>query len=56
MTTPAEIARQLDHNGYLVIPRRLGPDGLAAARAEIGDMLAKARCMDRAALDPLASG
>lgn len=74
MTTPAEITRRLDRDGYVVLPQRLGTDVLAAARTEIGDMLAtadwgsgfdgsrtrriwallaKTRCMDPAALDPL---
>jgi hypothetical protein len=73
----AEITRRLDRDGFAVLPRRLDPDVLAAARAEIGDMaaaadwgtgfdgsrtrrvwavLAKARCMDQAALDPLVLG
>lgn len=71
---PSEVLRRLDHSGYAVVPRRLGEEALAAAQAEIGDLLtgadwgagfdgsrtrkvwallARTRCMDRAALDPV---
>jgi len=34
--------RRLDHSGYAVLPRRLGEEALAAARDEIGALLAVA--------------
>jgi ectoine hydroxylase-related dioxygenase (phytanoyl-CoA dioxygenase family) len=74
MTDPAGIARELERSGYAVIPNRMDHEDLAAARAELGELLAsadwgsgfdgtrtkrvfallaKTRCMDQAALDPL---
>ena len=74
MTAAAEITRRLDHDGYVVLPQRIGGEELAAAREEIAvllaaaywgsgfdgsrtrrvwALLAKTRCMDRAALDPV---
>jgi ectoine hydroxylase-related dioxygenase (phytanoyl-CoA dioxygenase family) len=41
-TAPSEVIRRLDHSGYAVVPRRLGAEALAAARAEIGTLLAAA--------------
>jgi hypothetical protein len=74
MTSAAEIARDLEHTGYTVIPGRMDDKDLAAARKELVRLLASAdwgsgfdgnrtkrawallartRCMDKAALDPL---
>jgi ectoine hydroxylase-related dioxygenase (phytanoyl-CoA dioxygenase family) len=74
MTNPAEVTRQLERCGYVVIPNRMDDNDLAVAREEIGGLmatlgwgtgfdgtrtkriwalLAKTRCMDRAALDGL---
>jgi ectoine hydroxylase-related dioxygenase (phytanoyl-CoA dioxygenase family) len=74
VTNPAEIAQQLEQNGYAVIPKRMDDNDQAAAREELSRLmatvgwgsgfdggrtkkvwalLAKTRCMDEAALDPL---
>jgi Phytanoyl-CoA dioxygenase (PhyH) len=74
MTDPAEIARELEQTGYAVIPNRMDHKDLAAARADLSELLtsvdwgsgfdgsrtkrvfallAKTRCMDRAAADRL---
>ena len=74
VTGQTEIARELDRNGYAVLPGRLSGHALAAARAELGSLLeaagwgsgfdgsktkrvwaplARTRCLDQAALDPL---
>jgi hypothetical protein len=39
MTTAAEITRRLDHDGYVVLPQRIGGEELAAAREEIAVLL-----------------
>jgi hypothetical protein len=74
MTEPDEVMLLLEQDGYAVVPERLGETVLAAARDELGELLAaadwgsgfdgsrarkvwallaKIRCMDQAALDPL---
>lgn len=74
MASAAEIARDLEHAGYSVIPARMDAKDLAAVRTELARLLASAdwgsgfdgnrtkrvwallartRCMDQAALDPL---
>jgi ectoine hydroxylase-related dioxygenase (phytanoyl-CoA dioxygenase family) len=74
MTDSAEILRELERNGYAVIPNRMNDKDLLAAREELSRLLssvdwgsgfdgnrtkrvfallARSRCMDRAALDPL---
>jgi ectoine hydroxylase-related dioxygenase (phytanoyl-CoA dioxygenase family) len=74
MTSSAGVIQQLELNGYAVIPELLSGEVLAAARDEIGGLLAdvgwgsgfdgartrkvwavlaRTRCMDQAALNPL---
>jgi ectoine hydroxylase-related dioxygenase (phytanoyl-CoA dioxygenase family) len=73
MTSPAEVARELERTGYAVIPGCMDDKDLAAAREELSGLLAvgwgsgfdgtrtkrawallaRTRCMDKAALDPL---
>jgi ectoine hydroxylase-related dioxygenase (phytanoyl-CoA dioxygenase family) len=75
MAVAGEIARQIQRDGYAVIPGLLGQQTVAAARAELGPLLevaewgsgfdgtrtkrawaplAVTRCLDQAALAPLA--
>jgi len=72
MTDQAEALHELERSGYAVFPRRMDDKDLAAAREELGALmatagwgsgfdgtrtkrvralLARTRCMDRAALD-----
>ena len=74
MTESDEVMLHLEQHGYAVVPERLGETARAAARDELGEVLAAAdwgsgfdgsrtrkvwallartRCMDQAALDPL---